>query len=126
MTDIQQESTPTENTQQENRKNNSLLAAASYIIFFLPLLTPEKNDEFVRYHMIQSIGFIIFAFVLRGFLAFLGGPPYTSLGSMLSWLLFQPAHVILIALLVLGMYNAYRGEKRPLPIIGKYIEKIAS
>jgi len=106
------------------KQKHTFLAASAYFVFFLPLLTSAKKDKFVQYHVRQGAGFFITAASLRGILAAIAGPPYTSLGSTLSNLLLHPVHLILIILCVLGVLNAFRGETKPLPVIGKYAEKL--
>jgi uncharacterized membrane protein len=106
------------------KQKNTFLAAIAYVLFFVPLLAKAKSDKFVEYHTKQGIGFFIFAAALRGVLAALGGPPYVRFGSTLSALLLQPAHLVLIVLIVIGMANAFKGETKPLPVIGKYAEKL--
>jgi len=105
-------------------RKNKFLAAVAYILFFIPLLTKAKGDKFVEYHTKQGIGFFIFAAALRGVIAALGGPPYVPFGSTLSLLLLQPAHLVLIIFIVIGIINAIKGEMKPLPIIGKYAERL--
>jgi len=100
------------------------MAIVAYFIFFVPLLTKDRKDEFVWYHTKQGIGLFLFASILRGIIAALGGPPYTSFGSSLSSLLIPIAHIILIILIVMGVLNASGGKTKPLPFIGKYAEKI--
>jgi len=108
----------------EKKQKHALIAASAYIMFFIPLLTGAKKDKFVEYHTKQGIGFFIFAATLRGILAALGGPPYIAFGSTLSSLLLQPAHLVLIVLMVLGIMNASKGETKPLPVIGKYADRL--
>ena len=108
----------------DRKQKHTLIAACAYILFFLPLFTSARKDQFVQYHTKQGIGLFIFAAALRGVLAALGGPPYVPFGSTLSSLLLQPAHLVLIIFIVIGLMNAFRGEMKPLPVIGKYAEKL--
>ena len=107
-----------------NTSKKSVLAALAYICFVIPLLTKSRDDGFVRYHIKQGVGFFITAMALRGIIAAIAGPPYTVLGGMLSGLLLQPVNLVLIILFVFGVMNVFRGEMKPLPVIGKYAEKM--
>jgi len=106
------------------KQKHSALAAAAYFLFFLPLLTNAKKDAFVQYHVRQGAGFFITAASLRGILAALAGPPYTPFGALLSNVLLQPAHLVLIILLGFGLWNVFNGDMKPLPVIGKYAENL--
>jgi uncharacterized membrane protein len=111
------------------RGSKNMIAAATYLLFFLPFVTGSMGDEYVKYHFKQSLGFLIFAGFLRGFMAFLLGPPqflYDLGGGILSNLLLQPIHIVLLILLGLGAFNAYSGNKKPLPLIGEYAERAFS
>jgi len=86
------------------------------LVFFLI----EKDDDFVRFHAMQSIvlfGALTVVMIVLGILTLI---PYI-------WVLF----VIVISLLGLGafvlwiilMIKAYQGEKWKLPVIGDLAEK---
>ncbi len=95
------------------------------LIFFLS----EKQNQFVRFHAMQSILFsggltvlyivvwvldVVFAVANIGVLAVLFG--------CLFWLVGLAAFVVWIILLI----NAFQGKKFKLPVIGDYAEKYAN
>lgn len=107
--------------------NEMLISAAAYILFFIPLIFGALKNPFVRFHYYQGLGFFIFAAALRGILAAMGGPPsFMSSFYSLSSTFLPVAHLILIALIAMGIYNVFQGKMSPLPVIGKYIQKMFS
>jgi uncharacterized membrane protein len=101
-----------------------MISATSYLIFFIPLLTPERKNPFVRYHLVQGAGLLLFAAILRGVIEAIAGPPYTSTGLTIFGLLKQPAHIVLLLLAALGIFNSFMGNTSQLPIIGKYAKRL--
>ena len=94
-------------------QSNIGLAIVAYILFFIPLLTEQKNDPFVRYHMRQ------------GFALFVVECVYMLIGRMfvfywLSWLL----SLAVLALFIIGVINAASGKEKPLPFIGQLADKV--
>jgi len=83
------------------------------LIFFLL----EKDDDFVRFHAMQSI--IVFGAwtVLQILFYIFWLVPY--LGVILSWLWWVVAIVLVIILVI----KAYQGERFKLPVIGDLAEK---
>ena len=103
------------------KHKNSTLASFTYLIFFLPLLTGEKNDSFVKYHMKQAIGFLIAVLAAQGvikYVAVLGG------GMGLLTVMAFVLRIFAIVWVVVGFMNAQRGEEKPLPWIGKYSARL--
>ena len=104
-----------------NPKKNIHLAMAAYPIFFVPFLSKEKDDPFVKFHTHQGIGLfvIVFAlqFVLQAILPFL-----IMMFSFVLMPIIILMQIAIIALVVIGMKNAYHGLTKPLPYIGEHIE----
>ncbi len=48
-----------ETKENQPKEKNTAMAAVAYLIFFLPLLTDAKNDQFVKYHVKQGLVFFI-------------------------------------------------------------------
>lgn len=103
------------------------LAWLSYLwIFFLVPLLAMKDNEYCKYHAKQ--GLILF-------ISWIGGE---IIGEIISTMLkiiptigYLIGHVIeliitlvLFILMVIGIINALSGKTEPLPVIGKYAEKI--
>lgn len=96
---------------------NTGMAVVAYIVFFIPLLTEAKKDPFVKYHVKQGLSLFIAAIVVWIVSYVLIYIPI--IGLMLSWLL----SLFLFILWIIGIMNAVKGEKKPLPIIGEFGEK---
>ena len=86
------------------------MAVVAYILFFVPLLTDDKDDPFVMFHVKQ--GLVIF--IAWAMLSVLFWTPFMVLA--------YPAQLLLIVLVVLGIMNALHGKEEPLPVIGKFAE----
>ena len=95
------------------KDRNIGMAIIAYIIFFLPLLTEEKNNPFVKYHVKQ--GFVLF---LAGVVARI----ITRL-PILGWFLVSFLNAFVFILFVIGVMNVLNGKKEPLPVIGKFADK---
>ena|SRR3989344_9432813 len=104
-------------------KKNTGMAIVAYLIFFLPLLTEAKKDPFVKYHVKQGLGLLIAFFVLRFVTLFLVAPLFYILWPVYMLVLWV-TNLFLIALLVLGIMNASKGEEKPLPLIGRWSDKL--
>jgi len=86
------------------------------LIFFLI----EKDDDFVRFHAMQSIvtfGAITILSIVCGIL---------FLVPFLGWILGMILWIGSIILWILLMVKAYQGEKFKLPVIGDLAEKWSS
>ena len=96
------------------KEKNVGMAIVAYIIFFIPLLTEAKKDPFVKYH------------VKQGLLLFVGWIAVAIISYILPWQLWIITRLLNIGLLILmiiGIAGAVKGEKKPLPLIGKFAEK---
>lgn len=89
------------------------MAYVAYIIFFIPLLTDDKDDPFVKYHVKQGLTLFL-AYVIAGIV---------SMIPFLGWVIGPLLYIGLFVLWILGLVNVSRGEKKPLPIIGGIGEK---
>ncbi|TSC82860.1 MAG: hypothetical protein G01um101420_42 [Parcubacteria group bacterium Gr01-1014_20] len=103
------------------KHKNSTLAGFTYLVFFLPMITGEKNDPFVRYHMKQAIGLLITVLAVQGAIRILAawGLGYGGLNA-LAWGL----RIYALVSVVLGFSSAQRGEMKPLFWIGNHAAKI--
>ena len=115
MEEITQKETQFQNP--SKKEKNTGMAIVAYIIFFIPLLTEAKNDLFVKYHVKQGlvvfIGWIVM-WIIGNFLGY---------GFYVGWILARLLNLFLFVLVIIGIINAIKGEKKPLPIIGKFAEK---
>ncbi len=92
--------------------NDKLIAALGYLIFFLPLVIEPKSD-FKTFHANQSL--LLLIFVVLG----------NIIGMILTFILIGILIVPLVnlfgfILFILGIVNAFNGEKKRLPVIGQF------
>lgn len=98
----------------EEFENEKLWAASAYILFFLPMLAPKKT-EFLKFHTRQGFNLFLAAlalFVVGGVLT------VVTLGVFAPFMMIL--QLGLIALVIYGIINSLNGEKKELPLVGKY------
>ncbi|WP_313134680.1 DUF4870 domain-containing protein [Anaerocolumna sp.] len=98
--------------------SNKVIFILSYlgILFFLPLVVcPESKTG--RFHANQGLVLLITGFAGHFILSILFSILSWRLWGLIS-LLFTLWGLVLLALIVIGMINAGRGEEKPLPVIG--------
>ena len=81
------------------------------ILFFLPLVF-EPQSKIGRFHANQGLVLLLIgvaANILFHFIPLFGG--------LFSWLL----NLVLLIAIVYGMFHAFYGRMKPLPIIGKIV-----
>lgn len=94
----------------------NVAAALSYLALFVTgiiFLLIEKENDFVRFHAMQSVAFSV---ALFGITLVLG---ITIIGAFLIPLVQLAGFVVWIVL----MWKAYNNEKFMLPVIGQFAEK---
>ncbi|HUO04607.1 MAG TPA: DUF4870 domain-containing protein [Candidatus Binataceae bacterium] len=105
------------------------LGAIAYLFFFvsglvLLYLEPYNQDEFVRFHARQSIGFSIAWFAVNVVLGvFISVTP-----GALSWMLRMTEDLVNFALAVFWlylMYKAYTGDRYRIPELADIIDQVA-
>ena len=114
----------------ENRKPQAnVIAALAYLLFFVSgliflYLEPYNQDEFIRFHARQSIGFSV-AWIAIGivFGVFIAVLPH-GLGALLGFI--QTLIDIALAVYwVFLMYEAYNGERYRIPELADIVDSIA-
>ncbi len=97
------------------KSQTSVMAIISYIgpLCLIPILTKEK-DEFVKFHAKQ--GLILFAGEVITWIVIAIIPILWFLGNLVG--------IIWLILSILGIINVVRNEKKEIPLIGKFAEKI--
>ena len=95
----------------ESKEKNTGMAVIAYIIFLVPLLTDAKKDPFVKFHLVQSIGLVLFAVALN-IVAYI---------PLLGWVIGLVGWVMWLVLWIMGIINAAGGKKVELPVIGKLV-----
>jgi uncharacterized membrane protein len=112
------EVTPTPSAQ--DVADNKLFAILAYfgILFLVPLLA-AKESPFARFHanqglllFIVEIALSIVVTILVVILAFIA--------PALGWIIWILYYAAVLALTILGIINAAKGEVKELPVIGKY------
>jgi uncharacterized membrane protein len=114
----------------EMDKTVGIIAYVTLIGFIISIvLNNEKKGEeksFGAYHLRQSLGIIIATVAL-----FIGLTILISILSAISWrlgmslggIIYPIFYLAILALIIIGLVNAANGEKKPLPLIGPFIEK---
>lgn len=103
-------------------KKNTVMAMVAYILFFVPLLTKDKNDPFVKFHVKQSLVLLIASIVVNVAESLLAQLP--MLGWVASGLIGLIVSVFFLVLWVMGVMNALNGKMEELPVIGKYADQL--
>jgi uncharacterized membrane protein len=91
---------------------NTTMAIIAYVAFFIPLLAEDKNDPFVKFHVKQ--GMVLFVAWIAAV--------FVSMVPLVGWMLSPLLSLAMLALMVIGIMGAYKGEQKPLPLIGKYAD----
>jgi uncharacterized membrane protein len=114
----------------ESRKPQSnVIAALAYMFFFVSgiiflYLEPYNQDEFVRFHARQSIGFSVAWFAIEiVFGVFIAVLPHT-LGALLNFILTL-INIGLAVFWIFLMYKAYNGERYRIPELADIVDSIA-
>jgi uncharacterized membrane protein len=113
----------------ETRKpQGNVIAALTYLLGFVTgliflYLEPYNQDEFVRFHARQSIGFSVAWFAIGiVFGVFIAVLPH-GLGAMLSFVLTIIDIALAIYWVVL-MYKAYNGERYRIPELADVVDSV--
>ncbi len=114
----------------ESRKPQAnIIAALTYLLGFVTgliflYLEPYNQDEFVRFHARQSIGFSVAWFAIGVvFGVFIAVLPH-GLGALLNFLLTL-IDIALAVFWVFLMYKAYNGERYRIPELADIVDSIA-
>jgi len=113
----------------ESRKPQAnIIAALTYLLGFVTgliflYLEPYNQDEFIRFHARQSIGFSVAWFAIGiVFGVFIAVLPH-GLGSLLNFLLTL-IDIALAVFWVFLMYKAYNGERYRIPELADIVDSI--
>ncbi len=114
----------------ENRKPQAhIIAALTYLLGFVTgliflYLEPYNQDDFVRFHARQSIGFSVAWFAIGVvFGVFIAVLPH-GLGALLNFILTLIDIALAVFWLFL-MYKAYNGERYRIPELADIVDSIA-
>ena len=107
------EETPKVETPKKEQVN--IMAVISYIgpLCLIPILTKEKN-EFVKYHAKQ------------GLILFVGEVAAWLIASLVPalWALVNLVNIVWLVLSIIGIVNVTKGEKKEIPVVGKFAKQI--
>lgn len=105
---------PAKVSKEEIEKNKGM-AIVAWFIFFVPLLTEAKDSKFVRFHVNQSLIYVI-ASVAVTVLGFILSVVTLGFGAILMPFVW----IGLIVFWIIGLMSAINGEMKRLPLIGKF------
>lgn len=103
---------PAKVSKEEIEKNKGM-AIVAWFIFFVPLLTDAKDSKFVRFHVNQSLIFVIVSLIAWTVVS-LTAP------ILIGFLLMPLVSIALIVLWIIGLMSAINGEMKRLPLIGNF------
>lgn len=115
-------------TEADNSKLFNILSYIGILWLFGLLINPEKNKPEVKFHVGQGImlsivgvGLNIVASIITSILtAIFHFSAIYFIAVILNSLIWIAISGGLIALMIIGIINAAKGEQKPLPIIGGY------
>ncbi len=100
---------------EDDGKLFGFLAYLLGIVGFLIVLQAKKDNKFAMYHAKQCLVLCIAAVIAW----------VVWLIPVVGWFVLGPIlYIIILILWIIGMVNALTGKEKPLPIIGKFGEKI--
>jgi len=103
-------STPTGSDQ---HKVMAIIGYILPILFFIPLVTDAKNNQFARFHANQQLNLLLFA-VIGNIVA------SVTVVIAIGVLLYPVVQIASLVFMIMGIINAAKMEMKPLPLIGKF------
>lgn len=97
-----------------NENLAGLLCYLGWIITGIIFIIIEKENQFIRFHAIQSIITSVVFIVANIVLAFI---------PFIGWIISLLLTPVILGLWIFLMYKAYQGKLFKLPIIGDIVEK---
>ena len=93
----------------QDAQANKVMGILAYILFFIPLVTGDaKKSPFVQFHTNQ--GLVLFIAGIASMVI--------AIIPILGWILAPILGIVVFVFAILGILNAVKGEKKPLPLIG--------
>ncbi len=111
------------------RPQSNIIAALTYLLGFVTgliflYLEPYNQDEYIRFHARQSIGFSVAWFAIAVvFGVFIAVLP-RGLGALFNFVLTL-IDIVLAVFWVVLMYKAYNGERYRIPELADIVDSIA-
>ena len=101
---------PAKKTTAASQEKNVGLAVVAYILFIVPLLLDvTKKDKFVQFHVVQSLGLLIFSLASS----------IIMIIPLLGWIVGGIGYLLVFIFWIIGIVNAANGKEKPLPLIGE-------
>jgi uncharacterized membrane protein len=113
-------------------QQNKVWGVLAYILFLIPLLAAPKASKFSRYHTNQGLSFFIVWVIVVVVLNIVQAIVLAAMFSGTAWLygygwggiaifgIIGTALGIIFAIIgIIGIVHAVKGEKKPLPLVGK-------
>ncbi|MGP4071205.1 DUF4870 domain-containing protein [Piscibacillus sp. B03] len=95
----------------KDAEDNKGMGIVAYFIFFIPLLA-AKDSKFAMYHANQGLILLLTAIIIN---------TVGTVVPIIGWLLVLPlGNLFVFILWIIGIINAAKGEKKPLPLVGKF------
>ena len=97
-------------------KRDKILAILAYLNFLVLIPLFVKNeDEFVKRHLKQGL-FLSLALVVA---------PFVLIIPLLGWVIGAVWFALWLVLWLIGFISALTGREKPIPLVGKFLVKIA-
>lgn len=94
-------------------QDEKTMAIVAWFIFFVPLLTDQKDSKYVKFHVNQSLNLTLVA-IAGYFVA-------SMLAVVLIGFLLMPIiGIATFVLWIMGLLSAINGEQKKLPLIGNF------
>lgn len=106
----------------ENGKLCAILAYFLIGIIWYFVDDKMKKDAFAKFHAKQALFLLIISLVVSVALSLLAGIPF--LGWVIGLLLGFFLNLVIFILWIFGLVYAAKGEKKKIPIIGGFAEKV--
>lgn len=112
---------PAQFDEAKDAQDNKTMAILAYILFFIPLITGDaKKSPFVKFHTNQGTVLWIACIALNVVLTILSFIlALVGVGIIASLLSYAVSACVLV-FAILGIIAANKGEKKELPLIGKF------
>jgi uncharacterized membrane protein len=95
----------------------AFLAYLLSIIGFVLVILLQKNNKFAMYHAKQSLVLFITAVII----SIVG-----TVIPVIGWFIIIPlGNLLVLVLWIVGIINALTGKEKPLPLIGKFADKMS-
>lgn len=95
----------------QDTRDNRVLSLFCYLGMFMILpLVAQPNSSFVRFHANQGLVLILFSICAA----------VVSIIPILGWIVSAVCLIFAFVCTIIGIVNACKGRKKPLPLIGKY------